>query len=187
MTATEVPGTPEYVPARIRAGGKPSVDNCFGCPDEVTKVTRRGTRVRACARSGTVVYKTPAYPKWPGGGGMTDPEEDLPVKRCTHCGEEKPLDAFPRDRTSPDGRFRWCKTCNNAASREYYARKKATPDVVKPAKWVALTCETCGKEMHYRRSEIESRRRRGVPVPRFCSMRCRGMAQRREPDQAGGA
>ncbi len=67
---------------------------------------------------------------------MTLPEEDLPVKRCTHCGEEKPLDAFPRDRASPDGRFRWCKTCNNAASREYYARKKATPDVVKPAKWI---------------------------------------------------
>lgn len=28
---------------------------------------------------------------------MTLPEEDLPVKRCTHCGEEKPLDAVPGD------------------------------------------------------------------------------------------
>ena len=160
MTAA-VPGSSEYVPARVRAGGKPSVENCFGCPDEITRVTRRGTRVRACARSGTVVYKTPAYPKWPGCGGMTEPEEDLPVKRCTHCGEEKPLDAVPRDRASPDGRFRWCKTCNNARSREYYDRKKATPDVVKPAKWIVLHCETCGKEMRYRRSDIESRRRRG--------------------------
>ena len=112
---------------------------------------------------------------------MTGPEGEPRVKRCTHCDEEKPLDAFPRDRTSPDGRFRWCKTCNTAASREYYARKKAARDVVKPAKWIVLHCETCGKEMHYRRSEIESRRRRGVPVPRFCSIRCRGMAQRREP------
>jgi len=118
---------------------------------------------------------------------MTDPEEDLPVKRCTHCGEEKPLDAFPRDRDSPDGRFWWCKTCNNAASREYYARKKEeAPAIVKPPKWVALTCETCGGEMRYRRSDIESRKRRGVPLPRFCSPRCRGRAQRRvaEPSRA---
>ena len=119
-----------------------------------------------------------------GGGGMIAAG---PTKRCLNCGEAKPLTEFHRDASSPDGHKRRCKACNNAAFREYYARKKATPDVVKPAKWVALTCETCGKEMHYRRSEIESRRRRGVPVPRFCSMRCRGMAQRREPDQAGGA
>jgi hypothetical protein len=122
---------------------------------------------------------------------MTPAEERPPVKRCTHCGEEKSLDAFPRNRTSPDGRFRWCKTCRNAAYREYYARGKVTPDVVKPAKWVALSCETCGKEMRYRRSEIESRQRRGVPLPRFCSPKCRGraQAQRRnpKPDPAGGA
>ena len=121
------------------------------------------------------------------GGGRVTEQEVPPTKRCTKCGEEKPLDAFHRDASSPDGHKRWCKTCNNAASREYYARKKEGPDIVKPPKWVALTCETCGKEMHYRRSEIESRRRRGVLVPRFCSMRCRGMAQRREPDLAGGA
>lgn len=30
MTAA-VPGSSEYVPARVRAGGKPSVENCFGC------------------------------------------------------------------------------------------------------------------------------------------------------------
>ena len=120
---------------------------------------------------------------------MTLPEGDLPVKRCTHCGEEKPLDAFPRDRTSPDGRSRWCKTCKSVASQEYYARKKATPDVVKPPKWVALTCETCGGEMRYRRPDIESRQRRGWPLPRFCSPRCRGRAQRRvaEPSRPEGS
>jgi|GEM_PF-1646664 hypothetical protein len=66
MTAAAVPGSPDYVPAKIRAGGKPSVENCFGCPDEITKVTPRGTRIRACARSGRVVYKTLRCPKWPG-------------------------------------------------------------------------------------------------------------------------
>ena len=49
---------------------------------------------------------------------MTLPEGGPPVKRCTHCGEEQPLDAFPRDRASPDGRFRWCEPCNSAATRE---------------------------------------------------------------------
>lgn len=45
MTAA-VPGSSEYVPARVRAGGKPSVENCFGCPDEITRVTR--TRSPGC-------------------------------------------------------------------------------------------------------------------------------------------
>lgn len=64
----DVIGSPEYVPARIRAGGKPSVDNCLGCPDVITRVTPRGTRIKACARSGTVVYRTPVCPKLQGGG-----------------------------------------------------------------------------------------------------------------------
>ena len=47
-----VPGSPDYVPAKFRAGGKRSVENCFGCHEEITNVTPRGTRIRACARSG---------------------------------------------------------------------------------------------------------------------------------------
>lgn len=68
MTVTEAPGSPEYVPARIRAGGNPAVENCFGCPDEVTRVTKRGTRVRTCARAGKVIYALRTCPKWPGAG-----------------------------------------------------------------------------------------------------------------------
>lgn len=39
-----------------------------------------------------------------------------------------------------------------------------TPDVSR--------CEICGREFRYRRVEIESRKRRGLPMPRFCSVQC---------------
>lgn len=99
-----------------------------------------------------------------------------PAKRCTKCGETKPLAAFHRDASSPDGHKRWCKACNNAAFREYYAREPLPPPDLLP-KWVSLRCEVCGGEMRYRRSEIESRQRRGRPLPRFCSRRCGTLAR----------
>jgi hypothetical protein len=33
-------------------------------------------------------------------------------KRCRHCGGEKPLGFFPRDRSRPDGRWHTCTMCN---------------------------------------------------------------------------
>lgn len=59
-------GTPEYIPLRILNGGKPSVGNCFGCIDEITRATPRGTHTRVCGVSGKVVYKTPVCPKLAG-------------------------------------------------------------------------------------------------------------------------
>ena len=41
--------------------------------------------------------------------GSTPVSEDL--KRCTKCGEEKPLAAFSRDRSRKDGRYPQCKAC----------------------------------------------------------------------------
>ena len=99
-----------------------------------------------------------------------------PTKRCLNCGEEKPLTAFHRDASSPDGHKRWCKACANAAFREYYGRGPLPPP---PPKWVSLQCGVCGKEMRYRRSEIESRQRRGRPLPRFCSRHCAMLARHR--------
>lgn len=104
-----------------------------------------------------------------------------PTKRCLNCGEEKPLTAFHRDASSPDGHKRWCKACANAASREYYGREPLPPP---PPKWVSLRCEVCGGEMRYRRSEIEGRQRRGMPLPRFCSRRCAMLARHRPAAEA---
>jgi hypothetical protein len=33
------------------------------------------------------------------------------MKRCTKCGQGKPVEQFNRDRTRPDGRFPWCRAC----------------------------------------------------------------------------
>ncbi len=112
-------------------------------------------------------------------GTAADPQ---PSKRCTKCGETKPLTEFTRYRRSPDGHFWWCKTCKNTAYRDaHYVRQQAAPRPEKPSKWVPLQCEWCGNEMRYRRADIEGRQRRGEPLPRFCSRRCAGKAARQPP------
>jgi hypothetical protein len=40
------------------------------------------------------------------------------MKRCPDCGEHKPLDEFPRNRNSKDGRHRYCKPCHSASGME---------------------------------------------------------------------
>ncbi|HEY8215763.1 MAG TPA: endonuclease domain-containing protein [Acidimicrobiia bacterium] len=40
------------------------------------------------------------------------------MKRCPDCGEWKPLDEFPRNRRTRDGRHAYCKPCHNARCRE---------------------------------------------------------------------
>jgi hypothetical protein len=47
------------------------------------------------------------------------------VKRCSHCGEVKPLDAFHKNRAARDGRRHDCKECNKARVREYQRRMRA--------------------------------------------------------------
>jgi len=41
------------------------------------------------------------------------------TKRCTKCGEEKPLDSFPRERRSSDGVTARCKECTSNYQREW--------------------------------------------------------------------
>lgn len=36
------------------------------------------------------------------------------LKRCRRCAKEKPLVAFPRDRSRPDGRWHTCRACNRS-------------------------------------------------------------------------
>jgi hypothetical protein len=80
--------------------------------------------------------------------GPTLDSDDL--KRCTKCGEEKPLAAFSRDRSRKDGRFSQCTACvrrwqqenaehhrrwqqanrdeRRAQDRRYRERKRQDPD-----------------------------------------------------------
>ena len=41
-----------------------------------------------------------------------------PLKRCPDCGVAKPLDQFPRNKSSRDGRHAYCKPCHNARGKE---------------------------------------------------------------------
>lgn len=45
------------------------------------------------------------------------------VKRCTKCGEIKPLDAYHQNRYAADGRKSQCKACRNVAKRAYLRGK----------------------------------------------------------------
>lgn len=56
--------------------------------------------------------------------------ENARVKRCTVCGEEKPLDCFYGAKQARDGLMSRCKECHKAKVREYEA---ANPE--KRAKW----------------------------------------------------
>jgi len=44
------------------------------------------------------------------------------MKRCPDCGETKPLDEFPRNKRSRDGRHAYCKPCHNARGTETRTR-----------------------------------------------------------------
>ena len=47
------------------------------------------------------------------------------TKRCTKCGETKPLDAFRRDRSKKQSRCSRCRECERQYERIYYPRSTA--------------------------------------------------------------
>lgn len=61
-------------------------------------------------------------------------------KRCSLCGETKPLDGFHRCRREKDGRQRKCKSCKLAENKEW---QRANPQRMKEAvrRWEAANPE----------------------------------------------
>jgi hypothetical protein len=47
------------------------------------------------------------------------------MKRCSKCGERKPLDAFGVRRRSPSGRKSWCRGCESARQQERYRERQS--------------------------------------------------------------
>lgn len=43
-------------------------------------------------------------------------------KQCNRCGEVKPLQDYPKNAASPDGRYSLCKVCRSKKAKEYRAR-----------------------------------------------------------------
>ena len=46
----------------------------------------------------------------------------MQLKRCSKCGEERPLEEFYKDKTRKDGRHSLCKTCSNQRMKLYYQK-----------------------------------------------------------------
>lgn len=80
------------------------------------------------------------------------------MKKCAHCGIEKPLTAFHRW-NQRDGYQLWCKSCRKEYDREYHARNRARRQAqVKERRrrlheWnnqikSATPCADCGRSFH---------------------------------------
>jgi hypothetical protein len=82
------------------------------------------------------------------------------TKTCYHCGQSKRLTEFQTDRTQPDGRQKWCKTCRreyktrynrSGSGRCYEPDPKYTSGYDPPARFinsVAVTkCSVCGESI----------------------------------------
>ena len=50
------------------------------------------------------------------------------MKQCKGCGEVQAAEAFNRDRSAPDGRQTWCRTCNKERSKQF---RKDNPEVAR--------------------------------------------------------
>ena len=50
------------------------------------------------------------------------------TKRCSKCGEVKPLTEFRKDSKRRDGHGSWCRACKNASDRARYRRMKGIED-----------------------------------------------------------
>ena len=64
------------------------------------------------------------------------------AKRCSKCGEEKPLDDFHKKTGSRDGKESCCKACKSKFYRERYTRLKQNPPTPPSSK----VCTKCGIE-----------------------------------------
>lgn len=49
----------------------------------------------------------------------------IKMKRCSNCGQIKPVEAFSLNASTPDGRQGWCKNCMSNKMRNIYVKKKA--------------------------------------------------------------
>lgn len=46
------------------------------------------------------------------------------TKKCVHCGQEKPVTEFYKDKHTKDGLQSWCKQCSNSRGKKAIERKE---------------------------------------------------------------
>lgn len=69
-------------------------------------------------------------------------DEEMETKRCSKCGEEKPIDHFQKRKASPDGLSYWCRQCNTDYTRKW---RQNNPD-----RFRDLNSNASAKERHKR-------------------------------------
>ncbi len=77
------------------------------------------------------------------------------MKKCTKCGEEKPLEKFTKDNRNKDGRGGQCKVCRNLVQKanhcpEAYRRKSQKWYEENPQKHL----DKCAREKNKRRARL---------------------------------
>lgn len=79
----------------------------------------------------------------------------MKTKKCSQCGDMKPLEQFKISKKSHTGRGSWCKQCHNisSANRYYHKRYGEDPCVIKAIvaskiSSTTKTCKRCGIEKH---------------------------------------
>jgi 5-methylcytosine-specific restriction endonuclease McrA len=83
-------------------------------------------------------------------------------KRCTTCGETKPLDAFYRDGKAKDGRCSTCIPCRKDAAKAHYAANPEPAKARRRAYYQANTEYVKARERAYGRRNREALRQRAV-------------------------
>ena len=69
--------------------------------------------------------------------------EEIPTKKCTKCGESKPLDGFTRSKTGRHGRHAWCKVCKSEIDKAY---NKENSESIKSKKAENMPIERMNKK-----------------------------------------
>jgi len=111
-------------------------------------------------------------------------------KRCSKCGEVKPVGEFHKNKYRKDGLQNCCKICMWEISKKYYEEnkdkmkvrvKKYSRCVNKPscpavggrgAKFVILTCPICGKEFRILKSKADYKYEKYGQTQFHCSKEC---------------
>lgn len=100
---------------------------------------------------------------------------EIPTKRCSRCGETKPLARFYRDHRAKDGRQCRCAAC---ARSDMHARARAAAALRR--KWASIAAENAAEAV------IEDRLREGPLPPRQGAARARE-APARYPSTSSGS
>ena len=86
------------------------------------------------------------------------------TKRCTKCGEIKPLTEFHKDVKQRDGHRSWCRSCvkKNGADRRARGARTVGPFI----------CQNCGEGFYLSPSRAKVSALGGTYPPKYCSAEC---------------